>query len=52
MKITWEFYGSVYGEINCDEGDVAKTLAQLLSPRGEWDTFGSNGDTLVVREAE
>lgn len=52
MKITWKFYGSIYGATACPEGEVGETLAELLSPRGDWHTFGADGDTIIISEEE
>jgi len=52
MKITWKCYGLFHGATVCHEGEVGETLAELLSPRGDWHTFGADGDTIIISEEE
>ena len=52
MKITWTCYGLFHGATVCPEGKVGETLAELLSPHGDWHTFGADGDTIIISEEE
>jgi len=55
VKITWKSgIGEVYGEVVASEsGKIAKTtLIDLLCTGGEWETFGEDGDKIIIEETE